>query len=117
MKILRMLTAIVSPLLLLPGTSRAAAVIIWPVDPKITVTERATALWIENKGNEPITMQVRTLRWSQGPQGDLYDDQDEIVASPPIAVMSTTNAVNTALSAPYHRGRTRCTRASTAMQI
>jgi fimbrial chaperone protein len=87
MKILRILTAIVSPLLLLPGTSRAAAVIIWPVDPKIAATERATALWIENKGNEPITMQVRTLRWSQGPQGDLYDDQDEVVASPPIAVI------------------------------
>ncbi len=87
MKILRILTAIVSPLLLLPGTSRAAAVIIWPVDPKIAATERATALWIENKGNEPITMQIRTLRWSQGPQGDLYDDQDEVVASPPIAVI------------------------------
>ncbi len=87
MKILHMLTALVSPLLLLPGTSRAAAVIIWPVDPKIAATERATALWIENKGNEPITMQVRTLRWSQGPQGDLYDDQDEVVASPPIAVI------------------------------
>ena len=87
MKSLRILTAIVSPLLLLPGTSRAAAVIIWPVDPKIAATERATALWIENKGNEPITMQVRTLRWSQGPQGDLYDDQDEVVASPPIAVI------------------------------
>ena len=70
MKILRMLTAIVSPLLLLPGTSRAAAVIIWPVDPKIAAAG-ATALWIENKGNEPITMQIRTLRWSQGPQGDL----------------------------------------------
>jgi fimbrial chaperone protein len=82
-----MLTALVSPLLLLPGASRAAAVIIWPVDPKIAATERATALWIENKGNEPITMQVRTLRWSQGPQGDLYDDQDEVVASPPIAVI------------------------------
>jgi fimbrial chaperone protein len=32
-------------------------------------------------------MQIRTLRWSQGPQGDLYDDQDEVVASPPIAVI------------------------------
>lgn len=67
--------------------SHAATVVIWPVDPKIAAGERATALWIENKGNEPVTMQVRTLRWTQGPKGDQHEDQDDIVASPPIATV------------------------------
>lgn len=110
---LRMMAAFVGSWLLLPGASRAAAIVIWPVDPTIAANERATALWIENKGGEPITMQIRTLRWSQGADGDRYEDQDEIVASPPIAVVAAgqrqlirvlrRDAAGTAATAPAER--------------
>lgn len=85
--LLRILAALFWCFALIPGAARAAAVVIWPVDPKIAADQRATALWIENKGGEPVTMQIRTLRWSQGAEGDRYADQDEIVVSPPIAVI------------------------------
>lgn len=88
MMILRALAVVAWSLLMLPSTSRAAAVVIWPVDPKIVAGERATALWIENKGGESITMQIRTVRWSQNLDGDHYEDQDEVVASPPMAVIA-----------------------------
>ncbi|WP_156680823.1 fimbrial biogenesis chaperone [Sphingomonas profundi] len=67
-----------------PDAAFAGAVVIWPVDPTIAGTEQATALWLENKGDQPVTLQVRSLRWSQ-PQGeDVLEPQDEVVASPPI---------------------------------
>ena len=85
--LLRILAVLLSSLALMPGAARAAAIVIWPVDPKIAADQRATALWIENKGGEPVTMQIRTMRWSQGAEGDRHADQDEIVVSPPIAVI------------------------------
>lgn len=72
----------------LPGGAHASAVVIWPVDPVIHADEQATALWLENKGDEPITLQVRTFAWSQ-PEGDeRLDRQDAVVASPPIATVA-----------------------------
>lgn len=68
-------------------TSRASAstVVIWPVDPTIAAKQQATALWLENKGATPVTLQVRTLGWSQASGGDALATQDEVIASPPIA--------------------------------
>lgn len=72
----------------LPGIAHASAVVIWPVDPVIRAGEQASALWLENKGGEPITLQVRTLGWSQPDGEDRLDRQDAIVASPPIATVA-----------------------------
>lgn len=72
-------------LALLPGAARASAVVIWPVDPVIRTGEQSTALWLENKGDAPVTLQVRSLRWTQPDGEDRLDGQDAVVASPPIA--------------------------------
>ncbi|WP_298090373.1 molecular chaperone [uncultured Sphingomonas sp.] len=75
-------------LLGLAAPAHAATVVIWPIDPVIAAGARATALWIENKGNAPVTLQVRTLRWTQEGGEDRHVDQDRIVASPPIATVA-----------------------------
>lgn len=67
------------------AAAHAAAVVLWPVDPKIADGQKATALWVENKGREPVSLQVRALGWDQAGGEDSYADQDEVVASPPIA--------------------------------
>lgn len=74
--------------LLMLSASPAAAqssVVIWPVDPQIKATEQATALWLENRGTTPVTLQVRSFAWDQSAGEDDYRDQDAVVASPPIA--------------------------------
>ena len=68
-----------------PGAAKAAAVVLWPVDPVIHAGENASALWIENKGTTPVTLQVRALGWSQVKGDENYAQQDDVVASPPIA--------------------------------
>jgi len=72
----------------LPSAAHASAVVIWPVDPVIKTGERATALWLENKGDKPVTLQVRTFAWSQPNGEDQLDGQDGVIASPPIATVA-----------------------------
>jgi fimbrial chaperone protein len=63
----------------------AAAVVLWPIDPTIATGQTATALWVENRGTDPVTLQVRSLGWSQSGGEDQYAPQDDVVTSPPIA--------------------------------
>jgi fimbrial chaperone protein len=67
--------------------AHAGAVVLWPVDPVMAPGEKATALWIENRGREPVALQIRSFAWSQSGGEDQYDRQDEVVTSPPIATV------------------------------
>jgi fimbrial chaperone protein len=67
------------------GAAHAGAVVLWPLDPVMAPGERATALWIENRGREPVTLQIRSFDWSQSAGEDQYARQDEVIPSPPIA--------------------------------
>lgn len=66
---------------------RASTVVIWPVDPVLKPGEQATGLWLENKGDKPVTLQVRSFDWSQVNGEDRLVPQNDIVASPPIATV------------------------------
>jgi fimbrial chaperone protein len=76
-------------LLPLAGAASAAhagsAVVIWPVDPVIVAGQKSTALWVENRGKDAVTLQVRSFGWSQASGDNDYPRQDQIVTSPPIA--------------------------------
>jgi fimbrial chaperone protein len=65
--------------------AEAASVVLWPVDPVIASGEKATALWIENRGSAPVTLQIRSFAWKQSGGDDRFDRQDEVIPSPPIA--------------------------------
>lgn len=68
------------------GVSHASgSVLIWPVDPVIEQGERAEALWLENRGNKPVLLQVRIFSCAQIDGQDHYADQEEIVGTPPMA--------------------------------
>ncbi|GKT23183.1 fimbria/pilus periplasmic chaperone [Acidovorax sp. SUPP3334] len=63
----------------------ATPIMIWPVDPVITGPQRAVALWLENRGSTPVSMQVRVFQWRQADGKDQFDVQRDVVASPPIS--------------------------------
>ncbi|MGP2469345.1 fimbrial biogenesis chaperone [Yersinia sp. 2540 StPb PI] len=65
----------------------AASVLIWPIDPIISDSDKATALWLENKDSQPIYMQIRVLGWQQVNTQDDYTPQSRIIASPPVATI------------------------------
>lgn len=71
---------------MLPSMAMAASsVLIWPIDPVIQSAEKASALWLENRGAQPVTLQVRVLEWGQQGYEDRYAAQRAVIGSPPMA--------------------------------
>lgn len=75
------------PILRLQPARAAASVMIWPVDPVIEDGQRATALYLENRGAEEVSMQIRVLGWSQTGREENFESQERVIASPPLAVI------------------------------
>lgn len=81
--------AAIAALILTPAPVLAqSAVVIWPVDPRIERGEQATAIWLENKGADPVTLQVRSFGWDQSSGTDRHVEQSSVVASPPVATVA-----------------------------
>ncbi|MDB5895141.1 MAG: hypothetical protein JWQ88_2672 [Rhodoferax sp.] len=65
----------------------ASSVMIWPVDPLIEDDQRATALWLENRGTHTVSLQVRVFGWGQADGRENFTEQQQLIASPPLAVI------------------------------
>ncbi len=63
------------------------SLLIWPVNPVIPAEKRAAALWLENPGKTPITLQVQVFAWSQQEAKNVYAPQNNIVGTPPIVTI------------------------------
>lgn len=82
-------------ILLLVGLPRPAAaqanggsILIWPVGPVIEADQRAAALWLENPGSAPVTLQVRIYAWAQVGGKNAYALQDAVLGTPPIVTIA-----------------------------
>lgn len=75
--------------LLLASTSvwAASSVLVWPVYQIIESDQNGSALWLENRGSAPVSLQVRVLAWKQENFNERYADQSDVVASPPFATV------------------------------
>ncbi len=62
----------------------ANSVMIWPIDPAINPDEKASELWLENRGSATTLMQVRIFAWQQVNNQEQYQTQQQVVASPPL---------------------------------
>lgn len=73
-----------------PAGAQAApgAVLIWPVTPVIEADRQAGALWLENPGKTPVTLQVRIYAWAQANGKNVYADQGEVIGTPPIVTIA-----------------------------
>ena len=76
---------------LLPALARAeppASLLIWPVNPVIEADRQAAALWLENPGSTPVTLQVRIFAWAQQDSQNVYAAQDKVLPSPPLVTIA-----------------------------
>jgi len=62
----------------------ASSVLIWPIDPVLESDQRASALWLENRGTDPVMLQMRIFSWRQDGKDEQYDEQREVIGSPPM---------------------------------
>ncbi|MDI2143129.1 MULTISPECIES: molecular chaperone [unclassified Pseudomonas] len=74
-------------LALLAGVKAQAAssVLIWPIDPVLEADQQASALWLENRGSETANLQIRVFGWSQNGFQEQYQNQRDVIGSPPVA--------------------------------
>ena len=63
----------------------ASSVLIWPIDPVLEADQQASALWLENRGNEVANLQIRVFAWRQSGFDDQYQNQRDVIGSPPVA--------------------------------
>ncbi|WP_409317522.1 molecular chaperone [Pseudomonas sp. KCJK9016] len=63
----------------------ASSVLIWPIDPVLEADQQASALWLENRGNETANLQIRVFGWSQNGYQEQYQNQRDVIGSPPVA--------------------------------
>ncbi|QNH76709.1 molecular chaperone [Pseudomonas protegens] len=68
-----------------PAVQAASSVLIWPIDPVLEADQQASALWLENRGTETANLQIRVFAWSQSGFADQYQNQREVICSPPVA--------------------------------
>jgi len=64
--------------------AQASTLLIWPIHPIIENDVSATALWVENRGDESVLVQLRLFSWYQQDGDDQYIPQNDMVASPPM---------------------------------
>ncbi|MDN6873303.1 molecular chaperone [Pseudomonas citronellolis] len=82
---LRFVAALLAALALPAATARAdSSILIWPIDPVLEHDQRASALWLENRGAEPAQLQLRIFAWSQTGGEERFQAQREVVGSPPM---------------------------------
>ena len=63
----------------------ASSVLIWPIDPVLEADQQASALWLENRGTETANLQIRVFGWSQNGYEEQYQNQRDVIGSPPVA--------------------------------
>ena len=63
----------------------ASSVLIWPIDPVLEADQQASALWLENRGSETASLQIRVFAWSQSGFDEQYQNQRDVIGSPPVA--------------------------------
>jgi len=66
----------------------ASSILIWPIDPVLESDQQASALWLENRGDTPANLQVRVFAWNQEGFDDKYQNQRDVVGSPPVATIA-----------------------------
>lgn len=112
---LAMLFAALAILLLAPPPAAAqqgpGAILIWPVNPVIEPDRQAGALWLENPGKTPVTLQVRVYAWAQAEGKNAYADTRDVIGTPPIVTiapgekqlirLTRTGPAPTGFEAPY----------------
>ena len=70
-----------------PSAQAASSILIWPIDPVLEADQQASALWLENRGDTPANLQVRVFAWNQQGFDDKYENQRDVVGSPPVATI------------------------------
>lgn len=72
---------------LVASSANAATLLIWPVHIVYAPGQRTAELWLENRSEDKVSMQIRVLEWSQKDGAEEYAPQQMLLASPPFGTI------------------------------
>src|SRR5699024_10788404 len=61
-----------------------ASLVIWPTNLVLENNQKNTVLWLENRGKIPQSLQVRIYEWQQQNNEPILNNQQQVMASPPM---------------------------------
>lgn len=70
-------------LLASPSLFAASSLLVWPIYQIIDADKSSAALWMENRGNSTVGLQIRIMAWQQVQYQDRYAEQRDVTATPP----------------------------------
>ena len=73
----------IAVLFICSGAFSASSLLVWPIYQIIEANNNSSALWLENKGNNTVGLQIRIMTWRQMQYEDRYADQTEVIPTPP----------------------------------
>lgn len=65
----------------------ASSVLVWPIFQTISSSDKGSELWLQNRGNSAVTLQLRVFKWQQRNSASVYSDQKAVLASPPFVTV------------------------------
>lgn len=65
----------------------ASSVLVWPIFQTIGYNGKGSELWLQNRGDSPVTLQLRVFKWQQRNSAAVYSDQHDVLASPPFVTV------------------------------
>jgi fimbrial chaperone protein len=74
-------------IMLAAGPATAAMLSVSPVLLDIAAPQKSTKLNLENRGEEPVTVQIRVFRWASKNGKESLTPTSSVVASPPMATL------------------------------
>lgn len=87
MNVLKKISLLITLLCFSTLSNAGNVLLVWPILQVIEADQQGSALWLENRGNSEVHLQVRILSWQQRNGLEHYADQTEVVASPPFVVI------------------------------
>ncbi|WP_252120296.1 fimbrial biogenesis chaperone [Symbiopectobacterium purcellii] len=65
------------------GALAASSLLVWPIYQVIEANSSSAALWLENRGNNTVGLQIRIMAWRQMQYEDRYAEQTVVIPTPP----------------------------------
>ena len=78
---------LVIPFGLFVSRAQANTLLIWPVRVVLTPEQRSVELWLENRSENDVSLQIRVFDWTQSENTDQYQPQTMLIASPPFSTI------------------------------
>jgi fimbrial chaperone protein len=75
---------------LLPVTVSAGSFSVSPIRIELSSAQRSAVLTIRNGGDQPVVVQAQLVDWSQADNEDRLEPTNDLIASPPRAVTTTS---------------------------